>query len=135
MSGKRLGSPIRTARKSFSPTPGGPLAARRYATHVLQGWTVAFADEAILLVAELASNAAHHAATTFVLSLRLHNDTLLIEVSDGDAAPPRVAHDRLPTAPGGRGLLLVSALAKSWGWRPLPEGGKTVWAELEGRAR
>ncbi len=33
------------------------------------------------------------------------------------------------TREGGRGLLIVSALAKAWGIDPAP-GGKVVWAEL-----
>lgn len=35
-----------------------------------------------------------------------------------------------PTRTGGRGLLLVEALADRWGCAPRPDGpGKTVWAE------
>ncbi|MFJ5706431.1 ATP-binding protein [Streptomyces sp. NPDC093105] len=31
---------------------------------------------------------------------------------------------------GGRGLLIVEALSRSWGVRPGPYPQKTVWAEL-----
>ncbi|OSC64498.1 hypothetical protein B5180_31875 [Streptomyces sp. BF-3] len=35
---------------------------------------------------------------------------------------------------GGRGLLLVAALADDWGWFPRTDGpGKTVWASLDVR--
>lgn len=33
-------------------------------------------------------------------------------------------------AEGGRGLLLVEALASRWGTTPYPPSGKTVWACL-----
>jgi hypothetical protein len=32
----------------------------------------------------------------------------------------------------GRGLLLVAACSKDWGWRLEEQGGKTVWAVVGG---
>jgi hypothetical protein len=49
------------------------------------------------------------------------------------AAPrprPRSTALGLGDAPGGRGLLIVAALAASHGTRPAPGGGKHVWARL-----
>jgi hypothetical protein len=31
----------------------------------------------------------------------------------------------------GRGLLLVEACSKDWGWRLEDQGGKTVWAAID----
>ena len=31
----------------------------------------------------------------------------------------------------GRGLALVGSLARRWGVRPVPGGGKTVWFEID----
>ena len=70
--------------------------------------------------------------TVIVLRLRLIRRSLFVEV--WDAAPCR------PTAvnPGdldesGRGLVLVTALAKAWDYYPsvAAAGGKVVWAELD----
>jgi anti-sigma regulatory factor (Ser/Thr protein kinase) len=125
---QQSGGPARSANKSFEPTFEAASEARRYAGEVLHDWDIAIPDDVLLLVAELAANAVRHARSHFELSLRLQSGSLLVAVSDADLAPPRPA-DPAPTAPGGRGLLIVSALATSWGWEPLP-GGKTVWAAV-----
>lgn len=55
---------------------------------------------------------------------------VLTRPSDPAAGPPRYAEldfDGLPD--GGRGLVLVDALAQDWGWTELPEG-KLVWFRL-----
>ncbi|GAA1427226.1 hypothetical protein GCM10009601_38100 [Streptomyces thermospinosisporus] len=91
----------------------------------------------MLIASELCSNAVRHghvAGRDFHLPLTTDPDsgTVRVEVTDtrGDRLP------RLPvTAPedgaGGRGLLLVEALADRWGCSPRAGGGpgKTVWAE------
>jgi hypothetical protein len=42
--------------------------------------------------------------------------------------PTRILPD-LDTGRGGRGLILIDALAASWGSTPMPDG-KVVWATL-----
>ena len=54
---------------------------------------------------------------------------MLIEVGDGSAALPRIADIDNETSVSGRGMFIVSCLARAWGVRPLPTG-KVVWAEL-----
>lgn len=59
------------------------------------------------------------------------NGVLRIEVSDAGGGRPEV---RVPTEneTGGRGLMLVEAVAYRWGVKLRPaEIGKTVWAELK----
>ncbi|MFD0274089.1 ATP-binding protein [Kitasatospora sp. NPDC127111] len=87
-------------------------------------------DDALLVTAELLSNAAHHAGGPLALDLQLDPDrqTLRIAVTDAVSDPPRMRH---PAAdqPHGRGLRIVDRLASAWG--TIPAGaGKTVWAEL-----
>lgn len=125
---QQFGSPTRSANRTFESTPEAASEARRYAEEVLHSWDVVFRADALLLVAELAANAVRHARTRFILSLRLQTGLLLVAVSDTNRAPPERV-EPTPTATGGRGLLIVNAVAKSWGWEPLPEG-KTVWAAV-----
>jgi anti-sigma regulatory factor (Ser/Thr protein kinase) len=90
------------------------------------------ADAAALIVAELAANAVTHGrlgGRCFRLSLALLPAARLrIEVTDPRGErPPTVTHR---ADEGGRGLILVDALAADWGVRPYPPSGKTVWAEV-----
>lgn len=84
---------------------------------------------AAVVVSELVTNAVIHANTTVTVGLRLlPGGAARIEVGDSSSWPPT---RKLPTLdePGGRGLVLVEALAETWGVTPTPEG-KTVWAEI-----
>ena len=71
--------------------------------------------------------------------LRLSSDgsPALVEVWDADSRPPQprpMDVDGVPdlVAESGRGLLLVAASSKRWGWYPERQcGGKVVWSELQ----
>ncbi|MFJ6465410.1 ATP-binding protein [Streptomyces sp. NPDC091387] len=93
------------------------------------------ADTARLLIAELTANAALHGRVRgrkARLGLTLDPTCLLVEVTDagGDRLPAPPPDGDAGDSEHGRGLLLVEALADSWGWRPYHPGGKTVWAVL-----
>jgi hypothetical protein len=69
------------------------------------------------------------------MRLALHDDAILIEVTDADPRPPRLRRTD-PAKPGGRGMLLIAAAARRWGTRPAAwagHKGKVVWAELARR--
>ncbi len=53
---------------------------------------------------------------------------LRVEVTDSSDALP-MQRDYAPSAPTGRGLMIVDALADRWGV-DTDESGKTVWFEL-----
>ena len=82
-----------------------------------------------MVVTELVANAVDHARTSRPVTIGLDGRGLLVTVRDGcaDGAPRSRPVD--PTAPRGRGLQMVDALAESWGVTPHPDG-KTVWAVL-----
>ncbi|WP_267244040.1 ATP-binding protein [Streptomyces sp. PR69] len=63
------------------------------------------------------------------LQLRVVDTRLFIEVWDRSVEEP-VRKDAGDDAEGGRGLVLVEALAQRWGVAHPPAGGKVVWAEL-----
>ncbi|GAA4436104.1 ATP-binding protein [Phytohabitans houttuyneae] len=86
------------------------------------------AEPANIAISELVNNAVLHAGTPLTVQLATHREELLIAVRDGSTEPLR---PRTPahTSSGGRGLLLLDAIAASWGCA-VRDGGKVVWAVL-----
>ena len=98
----------------------------------LKGWDLsAIADEEELLVSEVVTNGLVHGDSDVHVSVRRYPDRVRVEVRDSDPHPalavtvPREEDQ----AEGGRGLVIVSALASAWGNSPSGRG-KTVWFEL-----
>ncbi|MFH8716368.1 ATP-binding protein [Streptomyces zaomyceticus] len=130
---------VRVFTQRFSSTPRGARLARRLALHQLDRWGIPYGSEVSdavgLLVAELAANAVTHGrvpgrdfelALTYTPGARLR-----IDVSDtrGERRPASVATG--PLDDGGRGLLLVDALASRWSVLDRVPVGKTVRAEID----
>ncbi|AYN43490.1 ATP-binding protein [Streptomyces dangxiongensis] len=93
------------------------------------GWTDAAdetADDVLLVVSELVTNAQIHAHSTAQLVMSWDSECLHIAVHD---TSPELPAPRQPDTlqPGGGGILLMNALAESWEARPCPHG-KTVIA-------
>ncbi|WP_445396786.1 ATP-binding protein [Streptomyces sp. LE64] len=132
----------------FTSTVRGARLARRLVAQRLDAWGVPYGsashDAVVLVAAELAANAVCHGhvpGRDFHLRLRVlaPQRTVRVEVTDNrpGGVPPRPEAVRPPAAEdtGGRGLLLVGALAARWGWHPRTDApGKTVWAECALRA-
>ncbi len=86
-------------------------------------------DSAVLLVSELATNAALHARTDLQVTVRFEEHKLWAEVKDWNTRMPQPCHT--PTdATSGRGLQLVEALALRWGTER-DHDGKRVWFMLQ----
>ena len=122
------------ARTQLDRGLGAPRAARDFVRTALSGWDGGgeledLAESVTLLVSEVVTNAVVHASSDVEVLIRLTSDAAVVEVTDtSDVAPlPREAAD---DATSGRGMALVDALARSWGVRPAPGGGKTVWFEV-----
>lgn len=120
-----------------SSTRRGARLARRLTAHQLDVWGVphgtSASDTVVLIIAELSVNAVLHGRVLgrdFALRLVLRPAAALVrvEVSDTHPALPLCL---APPADGGRGLLLVDALASRWGVMERTGPGKTVWAELD----
>ncbi|WP_037861119.1 ATP-binding SpoIIE family protein phosphatase [Streptomyces sp. NRRL S-340] len=86
------------------------------------------ADPAGLMVSELVTNAVRHSRARPVALRLVRADTLLCEVEDDDHDLP-VLLSAGPADEAGRGLRVVSALAREWGTSRTGTG-KTVWCEL-----
>ncbi len=85
-----------------------------------------------LLVSELVGNVIRHAHGASELIVRLHRKPGRLQVAVCDNGPGGTIHVRraAPLDTDGRGLTLVSRLARRWGTQAL-EHGTCVWFELE----
>ncbi|MER5731043.1 ATP-binding protein [Streptomyces sp. NPDC002138] len=89
------------------------------------------AEDVLLMVSELVTNACMHAGGPGALVLRYSVGGLRMEVSDGSPEHPRHRSPGNPSVPGGHGLVVLERLSREWGWeRNEVVGGKTVWAEV-----
>lgn len=122
--------PPHAAKRTFARSTEAPAAARHFAVGALRRLGAADqADDAALVVTELAANAVVHAHSAFTVDLAIRPDLLRISVRDDSPLPAAAAGPALPAAPL-HGLGAVAALASRWGVEPLGPDGKTVWAEL-----
>jgi anti-sigma regulatory factor (Ser/Thr protein kinase) len=118
------------ARISLAPDLNSPRKARAFLAMLLHEWGLTHLDDkALLLASELVTNAVLHAQATSTLSACVDDEALEIRVTDPDEALPERLQPE-PDAEAGRGLMLVSTLADSWGVEPLQNGGKAIWFRL-----
>ncbi|WP_189311195.1 SpoIIE family protein phosphatase [Streptomyces brasiliensis] len=124
--------------------PGSPLApgsARALVRSALAEWTdlglvgsARLADDVMVTVSELVTNAVVHAGTDLELVCRIEPGTGALTVEVTDHHPSRAPRDSAAESPYetpefGRGLRLVASLAEAWGVT-YRTGAKTVWARL-----
>ncbi|MET9711919.1 ATP-binding protein [Nocardiopsis alba] len=125
------------AGHAYAAVPTSVSRARRFAVACLAEWGMpAAADDLGLIVSELVGNACRHAVTGRIPShtrvlLQLRPlpsiDAVVCMVSDPETRGPAPAPtDRF--AESGRGLGLVAAFSREWGWNTVGGQGKVVWA-------
>jgi serine/threonine-protein kinase RsbW len=122
------------------PAHGSEVPQARHRLMTLLGrWTVdpELRDDAALILSELFTNALLHTGSSQITCRVLAAPrTLYLSVTDQGQGPtgPQIRHPERalgrPDAENGRGLLLVSALARTWGVATNPGQGRTVWAVL-----
>lgn len=126
------------AAHAYAAVPTSVGAARRFAVKCLNEWGMAEVTENLcLIVSELVGNSCRHAVserdpgdTRVLLQLRPlpSVDAVVCMVADPEErGPMRVSAHQF--AESGRGLDLVAAFAREWGWNPIAGHGKVVWAE------
>ena len=113
--------PAPGATRTFALSGDAPAAARHFAVEAVRRLGAAdLADDAALVVTELAANAVVHAHSGFTLDLAAGPDMLRISVRDASPLPAAPLH----------GLGAVDALASRWGVESAGHSGKSVWVEL-----
>jgi anti-sigma regulatory factor (Ser/Thr protein kinase) len=127
-------------RLDFEGQSGVVPLARDFARQALYAWgwlpaatadQRAAAEDVLLVVSELVTNACLHAEGPDEMWIACDNKVIRIEVSDkGNGQPaPRTPHRA--GRPGGHGMFIVQRLCLDWGVvRASGVAGKTVWAEL-----
>ena len=89
-------------------------------------------DVAKLLVTEVVANAVRHAGGDRIdLTVTVDNAAVRVEVGDEADSDPVPGPAPGIEDPGGRGLMIVDALASRWGYERRLGGGKRVWFEVD----
>ncbi|AXG78687.1 ATP-binding protein [Streptomyces paludis] len=122
---------MRFARSSAS-VPSARAFARGVLREVCSGSGACDLDDVLLGVSELATNAVRHGVPVggaFLLKIEFSGERVRVECHDANRRRPRLRHPA-DDDQGGRGLLLVEAIASRWGVGERPFG-KFVWFEVD----
>lgn len=127
-------------RLALSGTRGVVARSRDFTREALVDWKwlpardeegQAVAEDVLLVVSELVTNACLHAGGPQELLLHCTDRGLRIEVSDRSADRPQPRSPHLRGRPGGHGLHIIERLTRHWGVVGREYGpGKTVWVEI-----
>src|SRR5256885_1744420 len=127
-------------RLDFDGASGVVPLARDFARQALYAWgwlpaatadQRAAAEDVLLVVSELVTNACLHADGPDELWIACDNKVIRIEVSDRGPGQPAPRTPHRAGRPGGHGMFIVQRLCLDWGVVRTPgASGKTVWAEL-----
>ncbi|WP_405932100.1 ATP-binding protein [Streptomyces sp. NBC_00827] len=138
--GTGTGTGRQARRLGFDGQSGVVPLARDFARQALHAWgwlpaatadRRAAAEDVLLVVSELVTNACLHAEGPEELRIACDNKVLRVEVSDRGAGQPAPRTPHRAGRPGGHGMFIVQRLCLDWGVVRTPGGvGKTVWAEL-----
>ena len=153
----RTAAPVITWARTFPAVPAQVAEARRFLAGVLDNDPAA--DDAVLCLSELASNAMLHSRSrepggVFTVRAQLTHQRLRVEVDDQGGPwhtrnrpspdeptgtpthpnpdePTGTPTHHNPDEPTGRGLVIVGHLATRWGCAGHSTTGWTVWYELD----
>ncbi|MFJ8593616.1 ATP-binding protein [Streptomyces sp. NPDC093598] len=147
-SGEGVGTPSGAAspggrqvrRLSFEGESGVVPLARDFTRQALHAWgwlpaasadQRAAAEDVLLVVSELVTNACLHAEGPDQLRITCDNKVIRVEVADRGTGQPAPRTPHRAGRPGGHGMFIVQRLCLDWGVvRTQGVSGKTVWAEL-----
>ncbi|MGW0711248.1 ATP-binding protein [Streptomyces sp. NPDC002643] len=118
---------------TFASNSACARQARRITRAFLGLWNVngELAENIVLAVSELVTNAFEHGTGDVGLRVRYPDDELRIEVTDDNPTPAEVRPSNNEDV-SGRGLFIVAVLARKWG---VSKDGKTTWCVFRVPAR
>jgi anti-sigma regulatory factor (Ser/Thr protein kinase) len=130
---------------ALAATPEAVSRARQFTRFALSQWGLdPLAGDTVLVVSELVTNAVQAStavgppagrggapgpAATVLVRVLAYPAGVIVEVWDAGPGSP-VRRDPAASAESGRGLVIVAALCRAWGYFHTPDGDKVVWAEL-----
>ncbi|KOT96917.1 MULTISPECIES: ATP-binding protein [Streptomyces] len=127
-------------RLSFEDASGVVPLARDFTREALYAWgwlpsatadQRAAAEDVLLVVSELVTNACLHAEGPDELRITCEKKVIRLEVSDRGTGQPAPRTPHRAGRPGGHGMFIVQRLCLDWGVVRTPGvAGKRVWAEL-----
>ncbi|MBZ6211219.1 ATP-binding protein [Streptomyces olivaceus] len=127
-------------RLSFEDASGVVPLARDFTREALYAWgwlpsatadQRAAAEDVLLVVSELVTNACLHAEGPDELWITCEKKVIRLEVSDRGTGQPSPRTPHRAGRPGGHGMFIVQRLCLDWGVVRTPGvAGKRVWAEL-----
>ncbi|MCX4620549.1 ATP-binding protein [Streptomyces albogriseolus] len=127
-------------RLSFEDQSGVVPLARDFTRQALYDWgwlpaatadRRAAAEDVLLVVSELVTNACLHAEGPDLLTITCDRKVIRLEVTDRGTGQPSPRTPHRAGRPGGHGMFIVQRLCLDWGVLRTPDvAGKTVWAEL-----
>ena len=122
-------APDARAAVELAPEPRSVATARRFVAETLAEWgQQEQSDRACLVTSEILTNAVRHSDTPIALRMHCTSREITVEVRDDSTHLPQRRIPE-PDDENGRGLMLVEALADSWGTRPT-RTGKSIWFTL-----
>ena len=133
---RRATSPQRVAARALAAQPDSVKIARDFTRGTLRNWGMpALADDAVLVVSELVTNALRYGAAVrdgrLAIRLRLLAQPPYLMCLVTDASRDIPLRRRTGTGDAtGRGLQVIESCCSRWGWHLLDQGGKVVWALL-----
>ena len=124
---------------ALRPVSTSSRTAREFATTTLRSWGLPdLVDDAAVIVSELVTNAVRHGLPPYAAAagdmpikltlVRQGHFVVFIVCDPSDQDPKMRSADDV--CENGRGLHVIEALSRVWGWSPLPGTGKAVWAAL-----
>ncbi|NEA64146.1 ATP-binding protein [Streptomyces sp. SID12488] len=129
-----------TRSLSLAGESGVVPLARDFARQALYAWgwlpaeaadRRAAAEDVLLVVSELVTNACLHADGPDEMWITCDNKVIRVEISDHGAGQPAPRTPHRAGRPGGHGMFIVQRLCLDWGVVRTPGiAGKKVWAEL-----